>query len=112
LLPSTYSISRYCQDWKPLLDSRYGRMALYSDGVMVASTSQACTSCSKIRDTRASILKAGGRSSAATAATAARSSISTSFIHSSLVWCWMMNNHSFGSGERGFCAFRMASSCR
>jgi hypothetical protein len=34
-------------------------MALYSGGVMVASTSQACTSCSMILLTRASILKAG-----------------------------------------------------
>ena len=31
---------------------------VYSGGVIVASTSQACTSCSMMRDTRASILKA------------------------------------------------------
>jgi hypothetical protein len=36
-------------------------MALYSGGVMVASTSQACTSCSMILLTRASILKAGAQ---------------------------------------------------
>ena len=42
-------------------------MALYSGGVMVASTSQACTSCSMMRDTRASILKALRSSSRAIA---------------------------------------------
>ncbi len=45
-----------------------------------------------IRLTRASILKAAGSSSAATAAIAADSSCSISFIHSSLVWCWTMNS--------------------
>ena len=67
-------------------------MAEYSGGVIVASTSQACTSCSMIRDTRASILKALPSWSAASAAMAACSSCSISFIHSSLVWCWMMNS--------------------
>ncbi|MNV99929.1 hypothetical protein D3C71_1953610 [compost metagenome] len=67
-------------------------MALYSGGVMVASTSQAWTSCSMMRDTRASILKALGSSSLATWAMAACSSCSISFIHSSLVWCWTMNS--------------------
>jgi hypothetical protein len=79
---------------------------------MVASTSQACTSCSMILLTRASILKAVPSSSRATQATAARSSCSISFIHSSLVWCWMMNSISLWSGDSGFCAPRIASSCR
>jgi nitrate/TMAO reductase-like tetraheme cytochrome c subunit len=87
-------------------------MALYSGGVIVASTSHACTSCSMMRETRASILKAVPSSSRATAAIAACSSCSISFIHSSLVWCWMMNSISLWSGDSGFCAPRMASSCR
>ena len=105
-------MQRYWQLWKPLELARYGRIALYSGGVMVASTSQACTSCSMILLTRASILKAVRSSSAATFAIAARSSCSISFIHSSLVWCCTMNSISLWSGERGCCAFRMASSCR
>ena len=87
-------------------------MALYSGGVMVASTSQAWTSCSMMRDTRASILNALLSSSLAIAEMAARNSCSISFIHSSLVWCWMMNSISLWSGDSGFCALRMASSCR
>ncbi len=87
-------------------------MALYSGGVMVASTSQACTSCSMILLTRASILKAGGNSSRAMWPMAARSSCSISFIHSSLVWCCTMNSISSCAGDSGFCAVRMASSCR
>jgi len=47
--------------------------------------------------------------SARMAAQAPSSSISASFIQSSLVWCWMMNSHSLGSAERGCCAFRIAS---
>ena len=46
-------------------------MALYSGGVIVASTSQACTSCSMIFETRASILKAGCSRSARMLAVAA-----------------------------------------
>jgi len=87
-------------------------MALYSGGVIVASTSQACTSCSMIRDTRASILKPGAMRSAAMAAMAARSSCSISFIHSSLVWCWTMNSISLWSGLSGCWAFSTASRCR
>ena len=64
---------------------RYGRIAEYSDGVIVDSTFHACTSCSRIRDTRASILNAGGSASVRTASRAPRSSNSASFIHSSLV---------------------------
>ena len=79
-------------------------MALYSGGVIVASTSQACTSCSMILLTRASILKAVPSSSFATQAMAARSSCSISFIQSSLVWCWMMNSSSLCSVDCGFCA--------
>ena len=79
---------------------------------MVASTSQAWTSCSMIRDTRASILKAGGRSSVRRRSRAARNSCSISLIHSSLVWCWMMNSISLWSGERGCWAPRIASRCR
>jgi hypothetical protein len=65
-----------------------------------------------IRATRASILNAGDSSSAAMALRAPRNSIRASFIHNSLVWCWMMNSHSFGSFERGCCALSTASSCR
>jgi hypothetical protein len=106
------SISRYCHDWNPELVPRKGRIAVYSLGVIVASTSHACTSCSMIRETRASILNAGGRSSARMASRAARSSCSASFIHSSLVWCWTMNSNSFGSGDSGCCALRIASRAR
>ena len=62
--------------------------------------------------TRASILKAGCRSSRAMCCMAAASSCSISFIHSSLVWCCTMNSISSCAGESGFCALRMASSCR
>jgi len=65
-----------------------------------------------MRDTRASILKAGGSSSRAMLSIAAESSCSISFIHSSLVWCCTMNSISLWSGESGFCADRIASSCR
>ena len=87
-------------------------MALYSGGVMVASTSQACTSCSMILDTRASFLNAEGSSSEATFCTAAVSSCSMSFIQSSLVWCCTMNSISSCAGDKGFWASRMLSSCR
>ena len=60
-------MQRYCQLWKPLLDASEGRIAEYSGGVIVASTSQAWTSCSMILLTRASILKARCSSSPATA---------------------------------------------
>jgi hypothetical protein len=46
------------------------------------------------------------------AAIAAVSSWIASFIHSSDVWCWMMNNISSGEAESGACAERMASSFR
>ena len=49
-------------DWNPDSCPGAGRIALYSLGVIVASTFQACTSCSMMRETRASILNAGGRS--------------------------------------------------
>ena len=87
-------------------------MAEYSGGVIVASTSQACTSCSMMRETRASILNAVPSSSRAIAAMAACSSCSISFIHSSLVWCWTMNSISLWSGERGCCAPSTWSRCR
>ena len=60
-------------------------MALYSGGVIVASTLHADTNCSMMRDTRASILNAAGSFSSRTFATAARSSCSINFIHNSLV---------------------------
>ena len=41
-------MQRYCQLWKPLLEASEGRIAEYSGGVIVASTSQAWTSCSMI----------------------------------------------------------------
>ena len=62
--------------------------------------------------TRASILKAVPSSSRAMQATAADSSCSISFIHSSLVWCCTMNSISLWSGESGCCAFSTASSFR
>ena len=86
------SRQRYCALWKPLLLARYGRIAEYSGGVIVASTSHACTSCSMMRLTRASILNALPSSSVATQPIAAASSCSISFIHSSLVWCCTMNS--------------------
>ena len=79
---------------------------------MVASTSQACTNCSMILLTRASILKALPSSSLRTQAMAALISCSMSFIHSSLVWCCTMNSISLWSGERGAWAFKMSSSLR
>ena len=79
---------------------------------MVASTSQACTSCSMMRETRASILKAAPSRSSATASTAARSSCSISFIHSSLVWCWTMNSISSCAGDKGCWAPSTSSRCR
>ncbi len=105
-------MQRYCQLWKPLLLARYGRIAEYSGGVIVASTSQACTSCSMMRETRASILNAAPSSSRASAAIAPCNSCSISFIQSSLVWCCTMNSISLWSGERGCCAFSTASRCR
>ena len=85
---------------------------MYSGGVIVDSTVHAPTSCSMIRLTRLSILNALCRSSPATLRIAARSSCSISFIHSSLVWCWMMKSISLWSGESGFCAFKIASNCK
>ena len=61
---------------------------------------------------RASILKALPSSSRVTHCSAAPSSCSSSFIHSSLVWCWMMNSISLWLGERGCCAPRISSRCR
>ena len=59
-------MERYCQLWKPASCAEDGRIAEYSGGVIVASTSQAWTSCSMIRLTRASILNARPSSSRAT----------------------------------------------
>ena len=98
------SICRYCQLWKPLLDASEGRIVEYSGGVIVASTSQAWTICSMILLTRASILKARWSSSPATAPMAARSSCRSSFIQSSVTWCWMMNSISSCAPERRCCA--------
>jgi hypothetical protein len=87
-------------------------MALYSGGVMVASTSHACTSCSMMRLTRASILKACSSSSSAMHFVAARSSCSISFIHSSLVWCCTMNSISSCVGRQRVLRVRISSRCR
>ncbi|ESW60702.1 MAG: hypothetical protein Q27BPR15_10570 [Rhodobacter sp. CACIA14H1] len=70
-LPTENSINRYCQDWKPELWPRSSRNRVYSDGVMVRSTSHAELSCSKMRATRASILDASAMRSAAIAVRAA-----------------------------------------
>ena len=64
----------------------------------------------ELRAAKVHILKAGCSSSAATWATAARSSCSMSFIHSSLVWCCTMNSISLWSGLRGCWALSTASS--
>ena len=85
---------------------------MYSGGVIVASTSQAWTSCSMIRLTRLSILNAGCSSSAAIRPMAPRSSWSISFIHSSLVWCWTMNSSSSCAGDNGCWAPSTWSSAR
>jgi len=74
---------------------------VYSDGVMVDSTVQAWTNCSMMRETRASIFRAGSTSLRWMQARAANSSCSISFIQSSLVWCWMMNSISLWSGDSG-----------
>ncbi len=80
-------MARYCHDWKPDDLPRSSRKRVYSLGVIVRSTSHALLSCSKMRATRVSILKAGRRSSARIAAIAAEISWIASFIHSSDVWC-------------------------
>ena len=65
LLPTRYSIMRYCQDCRPEDCPSNPRNCVYSLGVMVRRTSQAELSCSRMRDTRDKVLKAGCRSSAA-----------------------------------------------
>ena len=85
---------------------------MYSLGVIVRSTSQAEFSCSKMRAMRASILNAGCRLPAASAARAAVSSWIASRIQSSEVWCWMMKSISSCAELKGFCAPRIASICR
>ena len=107
-----YSIWRYWKDWKPEDWPSAERNSVYSLGVIVRSTSQAELSCSKMRATRASILKAGCRLSAAIAPRAAVSSWIASRIQSSEVWCWMMNSISSWAELSGFCAPRIASICR
>ena len=87
-------------------------IAVYSLGVMVRSTSQAELSCSRMRDTRDSVLNAGCRSSAAIRRQVAVSSWIASFIQSSEVWCWMMNSVSSCAVESKDCASRILSSWR
>jgi hypothetical protein len=107
------SIIRYCQLWKPLLEASDGRIAEYSGGVIVASTSQAWTSCSMILLTRASVLKAGLQSVGCDRRRwRRRSSCSISFIHSSLTWCWTMKSISSCVPERSCCALSTASRWR
>ena len=65
-------MTRYWNDWKPDEEPSFGRIAVYSEGVSVDSTSQLWTSCSMIRETRARFLKAGGRRSSRIASRAAR----------------------------------------
>ena len=62
---------RYWNDWKPEELPRCSRKAEYSAGVSVESTSQDWLSCAMMRATRASILKAGCRSSPRTRSRAA-----------------------------------------
>ena len=111
-LPTMNSICRYWNDWKPEDCPSAERNSVYSDGVMVRSTSQAEFSCSKMRATRASILNAGGRVPAAIASRAAAISWIASRIQSSEVWCWMMNSISSCAPLSGFCAPRIRSTCR
>ena len=106
------SMRRYCSDWKPEDWPRLSRKLVYSLGVIVRSTSQAEFSCSKMRATRASILKAGGSASRRSAARIASSSWMASRIQSSEVWCWMMKSISSCAAEIGACAPRMRSSRR
>ena len=80
------------------------RNSAYSEGVSVSSTAHCSNSWRWICFTRARILKHGASWSACTCAIAAASSWIMSFIHSSEVWCWMMNSISSWCDERGFCA--------
>lgn len=84
-LPRMYSIIRYCHDWNPDELPKVSRNRVYSAGVIVRSTSQAVFNCSKIRDTRASILNMAVTLPAFNASRAAVSSWIANFIHSSLV---------------------------
>ena len=63
-----------------------------SAGVIVLRTSQDCASWICTRETRASILNAGPRSSRRICSIAARSSWMQSFIQSSEAWCITMNS--------------------
>ena len=86
------SIMRYWNDWNPEALASEARNDEYSAGVSVASTSHDWLSCAMIRATRASILKAGCRSSARMRSRAAASSCSMSFIQSSVAWCCTMKS--------------------
>jgi hypothetical protein len=65
-----------------------------------------------MRDTRASIFIAGCSRSARIAVRAALISWMASFIHSSDVWCWMMNSISSWAVDKGACAESTRSSRR
>jgi hypothetical protein len=103
---------RYCIDWKPEARPSWLRNIEYSAGVIVASTSHDCTSCAWMRETRASILNDGPRSSRRMCSRAAVSSCRHSFIHSSEAWWMMMNSISSCSTETGFCTDSSWSSPR
>jgi hypothetical protein len=105
-------MARYCHDWKPEDWPSAPRKRVYSLGVIVRSTSQALFNCSKMRATRVSILKAGRTSSARIASIAPDISWMASFIHSSEVWCWMMNRSSSGEVDSGVWASRILSRWR
>ena len=81
---------------------------------MVSSTDHCSVSCFWMCFTRASTFSAGPGSSASRNATAACSSWITSFIHSSEVWCWMMNSSSswLAGVDSGACAESTWSSLR
>jgi len=71
---------------------------------MVASTAHDSVSCTWMRDTRASILKASPGLPEAISRIAAPSSAMASFIQSSDVWCTTMNISSSCASDRGRCS--------
>ena len=98
LLPSRNSSARYWNDWNPEDWPSTPRNSMYSLGVSVSSTLHCSVITSWIRFTRAMILKQGSSWSRLMCSSAASSSWTISLIHSSVVWCWMMNSISSWCG--------------
>ena len=105
---------RYCSDWKPDEGPSTWRNSMYSDGVSVSSTDHIAVSCAITCLQRAKIFWQASSSSRRRCATAAPSSCTSSFSHSSETWCWMMNSSSSwcGGSESGFCADSSCCNCR